>query len=86
MASASTLPRQPVNIDAQTYNAKDENRQRNCKKDGVPVHVVLRFEATELTGAEVRDQPIGSQIAKVRRKVRGPGSGLMIGGPSEKLR
>jgi hypothetical protein len=36
---------------AQTYGAKDEKRQRNCKKEGVPIHVILHFGATEPTSA-----------------------------------
>jgi hypothetical protein len=47
-ARLATLPRQPLNVDAHAYGAKDEKRQRNCKKDGVPIHVVLLFGATAL--------------------------------------
>jgi hypothetical protein len=43
----ATLPRQSLRIDAQTYCAKDEKRQCNCKKDNVPIHVILLFGAPE---------------------------------------
>jgi hypothetical protein len=42
LARRATLPRQSLNVDAHAYGAKDEKRQRNCKKDGVPIHVVLQ--------------------------------------------
>jgi hypothetical protein len=65
--SASTLPRQSLSVDAQTYSAKDENRQHKCKRDGVPIHITLLFGATEPTGAEVRISGPKSRRAKLPR-------------------
>ena len=64
---ASTLPRQSLSVDAQTYSAKDENRQHKCKRDGVPIHIILLFGATEPTGAEVTISSPKNRRAKLPR-------------------
>jgi hypothetical protein len=70
-ARLATLPRQPLNVDAHAYGAKDKKRQRNCKKDGVPIHVVLLFGATALQKIMRK-----TRVVRLETGHLGPGSGL----------
>jgi hypothetical protein len=65
-----------LRIDAQTYCAKDEKRQRNCKKDNVPIHVILLLVI--LNEWSISAQPCSKVYDDSWSRIWFPGAGLLF--------